>query len=363
MSIKTVTAHALSLPFDIGGPKPIFAGKERQMEMLLIRVETQDGLVGFGESFGFAIWPATVQALERLVAPLAIGQDESQITTLTQEIGRRLHPLGRAGPVTFAISGLDIALWDIAGQRQNKSLTGLLGGALRSRIPAYASLIRYNNPDLVAKNCAKAAAQGFKAIKIHEFSIDAIKAARQAIGKDIHLMVDANCPWDKTQALQACEVLRGENLFWLEEPLWPPEDHLGLAEIQTLGRIPTAAGENALGYMDFLDLIEKKSITYAQPSVTKIGGITEFIKVAQLIEDHALNLAPHSPYMGPGLIATAHLLATNSKDIFLEYTFCEMNENPLGPSILTQDGYFEVPMAPGLGIHIDMQIVEKLTVK
>ena len=91
--------------------------------------------------------------------------------------------------------------------------------------------------------------------------------------------------------------------------------------------------------------------------------IRDSIKVAQLIEDHSLLLAPHSPYMGPGLIATAHLLACNAKDIFLEYTFCEMNENPLGPSILTQDGYFEVPMAPGLGIHIDMQIVEKLTVK
>lgn len=362
MAIRTVTAHSLSLPYDIGGPKPIFAGKTREMEMLLIRVETEEGFVGWGESFGFAIWPATVEVLKRLIAPLVIGRDESLIDDLTLEISRRLHPLGRSGPVTFALSGFDTALWDIRGQKEQQSIAKLLNPNAKSSIPAYASLIRYNNPDLVAKNAAAAVSIGFRAIKLHEITLESIKAARDAIGPDIDLMVDANCPWTVEQALQMCDQLAPLNLFWLEEPVWPPENHPGLARVRQAGQISTAAGENALGFYDFKSLVELKAIDYIQPSVTKVGGITEFIKIMGVIENTPIKLAPHSPYMGPGLIATAHIIAAQKENIYLEYTFCQMDVNPLGPAVLTQDGYFKIPDQPGLGIQIDMQIVEQLTV-
>jgi len=364
MTIRSVTAHALSLPYDLGGPKPIFAGKEREMEMLLIRVETNDGLVGWGESFGFAIWPSTVEALQRLVAPLAVGQDESKISKIHEEITRKLHPLGRAGPVTYAISGLDTALWDIAGQRLSQPLSQMLAGgrAVRAQIPAYASLIRYNNPELVAKQAARAVAQGFKAIKIHEITWESIAATRQAIGPDVLLMVDANCPWNEAEALQMCERLKPLGLHWLEEPLWPPEDHLGLARIQKNGHIPTAAGENALGYQDFSSLLSSGAVSFAQPSVTKIGGITEFMKVAHLINASSVELAPHSPYMGPGLMATAHILASMEQEIMLEYTFCDMPKNPLGDAVLTHQGQFQIPVKPGLGFEVDEGLVQELKI-
>ena len=362
MTIRCVSAHALSLPYDLGGPKPIFAGKERMMELLLIRVETSDGLVGWGESFGFAIWPSTIEALERLVAPLVLGQDEAQITKIHEELTRKLHPLGRAGPVTYAISGLDIALWDIAGQRLEQSLAGMLGGAQRNKVKAYASLIRYNHPDLVAKQAARAVAQGFQAIKIHGITWDAIAATRAAIGPDVLLMVDANCPWNEPEALAMCDRLQALQLHWLEEPLWPPEDHAGLARIQQRGRIPTAAGENALGYLDFKSLLDSGAVSYAQPSVTKIGGITEFLKVADLILASSAQLAPHTPYMGPGLIATAHILASLRQEIMLEYTFCDMPLNPLGELVLTHDGYLNVSSSPGLGMTINDSLVQQLKI-
>lgn len=364
MTIRSVTAHALSLPYELGGPKPIFAGKEREMELLLVRVETSEGLVGWGESFGFAIWPATVEALERLVAPLAMGQDESHIAQIHEEITRKLHPLGRAGPVTYAISGLDTALWDIAGQKLSQPLSQMLrgGDAVRKQIPAYASLIRYNNPQLVAKQAAKAVSMGFKAIKIHEITFEAISATRDAIGPDVLLMVDANCPWDESQALKMCERLESLRLFWLEEPLWPPEDHLALARVQKIGQIPTAAGENALGYQDFKSLIDSRAVSFAQPSVTKIGGVTEFMRVAKLIKASGVQLAPHSPYMGPGLMATAHILASMDEEIMLEYTFCDMPINPLGDAVLTQNGHFLIPAKPGLGIDIDESVVRELKI-
>ena len=362
MAIRSVKAYPLSLPFDIGGPKPIFAGKTREMEMLLIRVETEDGLIGWGESFGFSIWPASLEVIERLVSPLAIGRDESKIDELILEISRKLHPLGRAGAVIFAISGLDTALWDIQAQKQNKSLANFLSNEPKTVIPAYASLIRYNNPDLVAKNASAAVLQGFKAIKLHETGFDEIKAARDAIGPDIHLMVDTNCPWTPLQAIQICEKLQVLNLFWIEEPVWPPEDHEGLALVKREGNIPTAAGENALGYSDFKDLITMQSVDYLQPSVTKIGGVSEMLKVMGLIKNTSIRLAPHSPYMGPGLVATAHLIAAQKEDIYLEYTFCQMDLNPLGKSVLTQDGFFNISSQPGLGLDVDMNIVQQLLV-
>jgi L-alanine-DL-glutamate epimerase-like enolase superfamily enzyme len=362
MAIRSVTAHALSLPYDLGGPKPIFAGKERLMEMLLIRVETDEGLVGWGESFGFAIWPSTVQVIERLIAPMLIQQDESNLSQIHLDLSRKLHPLGRAGPVTFAISGVDIALWDIAGKKQNKSIAQMLGGARRQKIKSYASLIRYNNPELVAIQAKKAVLQGFNAIKIHEITVEAIQATRQAIGPDILLMVDANCPWNKEQALEKCEQLKSLNLYWLEEPLWPPEDHQGLAEIQLRGGIQTAAGENALGYQDFESLMKSKAINFAQPSITKIGGISEFLKIADLIAQSDMELAPHSPYMGPGLVATAQILSSINDEAWLEYTFCDMPVNPLGSSVLTHQGDFLISSKPGLGFDVDESIVKTLKI-
>ena len=126
MTIRSVDTVALTLPFEMGGPKPMFGGKPRQMEMLLVRVETEDGLVGWGEAFGFAVWPSTRTALHTLVAPLAVGRDEADIAGIRDELTRKLHLLGRTGPVMFALSGLDIALWDLAGKRAGLPLWKLL---------------------------------------------------------------------------------------------------------------------------------------------------------------------------------------------------------------------------------------------
>jgi len=114
--------------------------------------------------------------------------------------------------------------------------------------------------------------------------------------------------------------------------------------------------------MDFKSLIDSQAVSFAQPSVTKIGGITEFLKVAELILRSAVHLAPHTPYMGPGLMATAHILASLDQEVLLEYTFCDMPQNPLGEAVLTQDGYLKVPTAPGLGIEINERLVQQLKI-
>ena len=363
MKIRSVQAIPVSVPFEMWGPKPMLGGKPRGMEMLLIRVENDQGLVGWGEAFGFVVWPATKTAIEALVEPLVVGRDERDFAAIHADLSKKFHLLGRTGPVMYALSGLDIALWDLAGKMQNRSIAEMLGGVRRTQIKAYASLIRYTDPDLVALNAQRAVAQGFDAIKLHEIGTVQIERARQAVGPDVRLMVDCNCPWSLDETLSMCRDLHHLNLHWLEEPIWPPEDHEALAQVRREGRIPTAAGENASSYLDFKHMFQTGAIDYAQPSVTKIGGFTEMVRIEQLIEEFKLGFAPHSPYVGPGLLATMHILAASRSEAELEYCFCEMDDNPMGDCVKADGAYLTLPSGPGLGCDPDLRLVSTYTVR
>jgi D-galactarolactone cycloisomerase len=263
MTIKSITPIALNLPFEIGGPKPLFAGKPRNMEILLVRVETDSGIVGWGEAFGFAVWPSTRVALETLIAPLATGRDERDIPAVMGDLQRKFHLLGRSGPVMYAMSGLDIALWDIAGKAAGKPLAGLLGGIRQREFDAYASLVRYTDVALVAANAKRAAERGYRAIKLHEIGVAQVKAAREAIGPHIKLMMDTNCPWTAQEAIDIAAKLREFDLFWFEEPVWPPEDYPALARVRQACGIAVSAGENAASYAEFAAMFDAGAVDYA----------------------------------------------------------------------------------------------------
>ena len=182
-----------------------------------------------------------------------------------------LHLFGRSGPVMYALSGVDIALWDIAGKVAGKPLYQLFGGEARP-MPAYASRCAVG-PDAVARSREEALAQGYRLIKLHEITVEAVKAARDAVGPGVPLMVDTNCPWSVDEAIAMAETLRPFDMHWLEEPVWPPEDHAGLAKVRAAGAV-IAAGENAAGLIEFRRAFELGALDIAQPSVTKIGGIS-----------------------------------------------------------------------------------------
>lgn len=362
MTIRSVEAIALSLPFEVGGPKPLFAGVERRMDILLVRVQTGAGMVGWGEAFGYAVWPATRAVIETLLARLAVGRDERDIAGLLDDIQRKLHLLGRTGPVIYALSGLEIALWDIAGKAAGKPLCELLGGARRSRLPAYASLTRYGDRALVAKNAVAAKARGFKAIKLHEIDVEQVRVAREAVGPDIKLMMDTNCPWTPQQALAVARQVRAHDLYWLEEPVWPPEDYRGLARVRWQAGIPIAAGENAVGYVDFERMFDAGAVDIAQPSVTKIGGVSELMRIAGLAQQRGVTLMPHSPYFGPGLLATLHIAAVLAAETLIEYSYADLGASPLGEAIAVNGGQIAVPQGVGLGRDPDQQVIEKYRV-
>lgn len=361
MRISAIESSVVSLPFSMGGPHPLFAGQPwDRLEILLVRVETEDGLVGWGEAFGHAAIPATKAALDSIVAPLVVGRDAGDINAITRQVLHGVHLLGRNGPFVYAFSGIEMALWDLLGKRCGQPIWRLLGGGNAGRLGAYASLLSYGGDlDLVARNTADARAQGYRHIKLHEVTRDAVLAAKSA-APDAAIMLDVNCAWTPPVARGMAASLAADGLAWLEEPVWPPEDGAGLASLRRFG-IPLTAGENTAGLFGFRSLIEAGAIDIAQPSVTKVGGIGEMQQVIALARAHGVEVIPHCPYFGPGFVATLHIAAAMPERPLIEVLWLEMEANPFDPWVRVKDGTVAVPTAPGLGCDPDPAVLARYT--
>jgi D-galactarolactone cycloisomerase len=364
MKITGVSGVVYRQQLKPGGPQPKFAGEARNtFETMLVRVETDSGIIGWGEAFPHRIWPAVKSLLENLIAPACIGADASDIPALMKRLIYHVHGVGRAGPVMYALSGLDIALWDILGKSRNLPIYKLLGGAQREKLPAYASLLKYGDTDIVVRTCEQALDRGYSELKLHETGRAEITAAAQLLRRhnDGSLMVDVNAPWTLMEALSAVAPLRELGLKWIEEPVWPPEDFEGARQISAAG-VPVAIGENVLTPTDFARLIDSRAVDYVQPSVAKIGGISIMRDIIVAANKASVAVAPHSAYFGPGLIATAHLSAALSRAPMVERLYCDLTEDPFGDWYEPVDGYLVVPQGPGLGIEPDPAVLDKLRV-
>ena len=364
MKITDVSGVVYRQQLRPGGFAPKFAGEARQaFETVLGKVETDSGIVGWGEAFPHRIWPAVKSLLENLIAPACIGADASDIPALMKKLIYHVHGVGRAGPVMYALSGLDIALWDILGKSKNLPIYKLLGGVQREKLPTYASLLKYGDTDVVVRSCEQALARGYSELKIHETGRNEIAAAAHLLRRHNggSLMVDVNAPWTPGEALSAVAPLRELGLKWIEEPVWPPEDFEAARQVSASG-VPVAIGENVLTPTDFARLIDSRAVDYVQPSVAKIGGISIMRDIIAAANKANVAVAPHSAYFGPGLIATAHLSAALSRAPVVERLYCDLTESPFGDWYEPVDGYLAVPQGPGLGIEPDPAILEKLRV-
>ena len=170
----------------------------------------------------------------------------------------------------YALSALDIALWDIAGKAAGVSVSRLLGGA-RTDLPCYASLVRFSDPELARAGVRQALDCGFRAVKIHETALPVIRAAREESGAEVELMVDANCAWTLNEARFKAAELEEARLKWLEEPVWPPENYDGLAQLRARSPVPIAAGENVSTLMDFGRIMAAAAVDFIQPQGPGLG--------------------------------------------------------------------------------------------
>jgi D-galactarolactone cycloisomerase len=365
MKITKIEPIHVALPYDHGAPKPTRKGIGAwdTQDILFVRVETDAGLVGWGEAFGHASSPVTLAAVRDIVAPLAAGESATDIDALMLALSRRTQSMARNGPVQFALSGLDIALWDIAGKIAGKPIWQLLGGTGKSSVPAYASLFRLNTPDYVAKVTRAAVARGYRHVKLHEHTVETTAAARRAAGDGISLMVDTNCYWDKPADVVAfCAAVEDLDIAWLEEPLYPADDYDVSAAIRRQVRVPLAAGENLGNFNDARWLAAAGAVDIVQPSVAKIGGISGAWKTIGYLQSRGLRVVPHSPFLGPALIAAIHMVAAMPGDEFCEHRFCDLAANPLGAAVVAENGHLPVPQGAGLGIEVDMGVVESYRV-
>jgi D-galactarolactone cycloisomerase len=364
LKVERIDAIPLVIPFSTRGRAPAWRGKDYgALETVLVRVEASGGLVGWGEAFSYNCQQPVVSAINHMVAPLVLGRDPRHITATLHEAQKVLHIYGRYGIANFALSGIDIALWDIAGKLASAPLGDILGGVVRSRINAYASLFRYGDPQRAAEEARRMVAAGFRRVKVHTRDVTDLRAVRDAVGSEVPVMIDTNCAWTIAEAYAAAPEIGGCNVIWLEEPIFPPEDFASLARYQDETRIPIAAGENACTAFEFQKIFLARAVRYAQPSVTKVGGVTEFRKIAALTEVNGVTLAPHSPYFGPGLLATLHLIGSQPQPSFVEYFCLEIEAKPFGEALEPVNGEITLPPGSGLGLEPDAAVISDYRVR
>lgn len=365
MKITSVEPILVALPYEHGAPKPDMGGtgqRREKQDALFVKVETDEGVTGWGEAFSFATVPVTIPAIERAIGPLAVGQDPTDIEGVTEDIKRRCQNMMRGGPARFALSGIEIAMWDILGKVQNKPVWQMLGGAPQDSVEAYASLFRLHEPATVRRIASTAHERGYGQVKLHERTIEAIAAARDALGPDVPLMVDTNCAWYPDEAVEMAKRMRPYDIAWLEEPVSPPDDYDGLARVRRDGGVPVANGENIGNPYDVRWMAARGAVDIVQPSVVKHGGIADVMRMVETAEGAGMRAVPHCPFVGPGLLATIHIVAAMQSDVPCEHRYCDLLASPLGEAVVAKDGRLPVPTGPGLGVDPDLGVLERYRV-
>jgi len=353
----------LTIPFDDpGSGEGLFQGAWTAHDFALLRVETDDGVVGWGEGFSYFCRETVATLMRQSIAPALVGRDPADIGAILGELRQKLHIIGRYGITMFAISAADIALNDLNAKIAGVSLAEHLGGRKRENVPAYASLIRYADNGLVGEISAKAASEGYGMIKLHEIELPHIEAARAAIGPDIALTDDVNCNWTEAQTNEWASALRDIDLLWLEEPIFPPEDFAALARLRQTTGLAIATGENLCTAHQFGEAIAAGAADYIQPSVTKIGGLAETMETRRLTAAAGLKIAHHAPYFGPGALATLHCLGAAEGEEFFEYLYVEREASLFGEALTPKNGRIAIPSGPGLGHDPDPDVIGKYRV-
>ena len=387
MKIKDIRTIALACTCD--PPYASASGVQARRGALLVEVETDDGIVGLGEAGPAG--GAAAACIEKDLKPLLLGEDPLTIEALWQKMAVRTRIYGRRGAVMNAISGIDIALWDIAGKVARLPAYKLLG-ACRDRVEAYASGGFYQEGKGVEGIAAEAEAyraRGFKGMKmkigrnpstgthLRALSGDAgfcetdpsedlarIAAARKALGPRAKLMVDVNCAWSPAFAIAMGREMAPHKLYWIEEPV-ATDDIDGSAQVAAALDTAIAGYETETGLAGFRALIERGAVDIVQPDIAWAGGFSESRRIAAFAQAHHRMVAPHAFGSAVLLVASLHYAAAMPNGLVLEW---DQNPNALRTELLKEslrlepDGTVRVPERPGLGIELDRGTLDKYRV-
>lgn len=275
-----------------------------------------------------------------------------------------IRSLATRGIGVVALSGIDIALWDILGQFRGAPIYQLLGGKCRDNVPVYATALYPEEPSKVAKRARAFAEKGFHGVKIKVgFDLDQdtriVRAVREELGKDFTIMTDANQGYSVDVGLKAAEAFSRLGVFWLEEPLFA-EDIEGHARLREKGKVPIAVGENLHTYYAFENFVARGAVDFLQPDVARAGGITEIRKIASLATKHNLTVSFHTWGDAVALAASLHLSAALKVCgmMELDYTYNPLREELLKAPLEVKKGFMTPPDKPGLGVELDPKALD-----
>jgi D-galactarolactone cycloisomerase len=338
----------------------------------LLEVKTDEGLTGIGSCYTSR---ALVEASLQLLHPMLIGETGLEAERVAEKLRQMTFWQGRGGAVEHTISGIDIALWDLQGQALGQPVSRLLGGNYRDRIKPYASIL-FEDPPVLRDRLLVQTARGFRAIKMgwrpfgrvsRKLDELLIKTARETVGEDVELMVDAGgseqfWPHGVSWARETAKMLGDYGIVWFEEAL-RPDDVTGFKELRQTSPVLVATGEVLTRRQAFQPFLVERAVDVIQPDVTKCGGLSEGRRIGWMAQDHGVLLVPHGWNTGIGVAADLALTAALPVARWIEYqTGVPYIEEILDPPFkLDDEGMLRVPTGPGLGVKLNWDAVGRYT--
>lgn len=383
-SIAAVEGIALEAPLPSNMLPPISIPHAEKLSPIvfgayracLVKVTTDTGETGYGECMVRLAPRATVEIVNDIGRAL-VGMDPLDTSPAWELMFSLMMNRGHLrGFFNEAMSGIDIALWDLKGKLLGQPIYALLGGKHRDQIDCYASSLRFRTLDYTAEDAKSLAAEGYQGLKVKigkdrynaNQDLRLLETVRSAVGDDVWLAADANCGYDLPTALKVSKCLADLGYEWFEEPL-PSDDWNGYAMLTSRGEIAIAGGETEFTKYGFRELFERKTLNIVQPNVSRCGGFTEAMKIAAMAECYHIRYAPHTGSCG-GLTLAAELHLSAVLPNFLTYEHMRRDwsrdhENPFRSQLVHgaverfRDGYLELPSGPGLGVVVDEDLVAR----
>ena len=369
LRITDIKAYPTSFPVAPENRVSLGIGQSVKRDAVVVKVTTESGLVGWGESHHGRCLGAVAQLVNTTLKQLVLGMEASDVVGVWQKIYKmQLGSHGMGAGTCLAMSGIDIALWDIRGKAANMPLYQLLGGRSKP-VPAYAGGVSlgYQDPAKLVDEARPLIASGYKAVKLRagdtpRRDLARIAAVRKAFGDELAILTDANTGYSVADARAAMPGMDDLGVGWLEEP-FPAHAFRSYIEAKSFGMVPLAAGENHYTRFEFNRVIEDGAITILQPDLCKTGGITEALRIAALASAWKLPINPHSSMTGLSHAATIHFLCAIDNAGYFEADVSKANlfrdELVSQPYVVGKDGCVLPLEGPGLGLEVNEDFLKK----